>query len=90
MYCSFSDTNHQKHQVRQNGNRKQISFPAFKKSFFVNIKSISIEEVNLSTKRHRHILKGQSKNDKLLENFFETVLRYSFEIKFETYTKFRA
>ena len=29
--------------------------------FFVNIKSISIKEVNLSTKGHRHILKGQSK-----------------------------
>ena len=35
--------------------------------FFVNIKSISIKEVNLSTKGHRHILKGQSKNVKLLK-----------------------
>ena len=35
--------------------------------FFVNIKSISIKEVNLSTKGHRHILKGQSKNEKLLK-----------------------
>ena len=25
-----------------------------------------------------------------LKNFFETVLRYSFEIKFETFTKYRA
>ena len=30
-----------------------------KKFFFVNIKSISIKEENLSTKRHKHILKGQ-------------------------------
>ena len=50
--------------------------------FFVNIKSISTKEVNLSTKRHRHILKGQSKNESLLKNVFEAVLRYSFEIKF--------
>ena len=35
-----------------------------KKNFFVNIKSVSTKEVNLSTKRHRHILKGQSKNEK--------------------------
>ena len=35
--------------------------------FFVNIKNISIKEVNLSTKGHRHILKGQSKNEKLLK-----------------------
>ena len=35
--------------------------------FFVNIKSISIKVVNLSTKEHRHTLKDQSKNEKLLE-----------------------
>ena len=50
MYCSFSDSNHQQHQVRWNGNRKQISFPTLKNSFFVNIKSVSIKEVNLPTK----------------------------------------
>ena len=33
-----------------------------KKYFFVNTKSIPIKEKNLSTKGHRHILKGQSKN----------------------------
>ena len=38
-----------------------------KNLFFVNVKSVSTKEVNLSTKRHRHILKGQSKNDKLLK-----------------------
>ena len=38
-----------------------------KNLFFVNIKSVSTKEVNLSTKRHRHILKGQSKNEKLLK-----------------------
>ena len=91
MRCSFPYSNHQQHQVRQNENRKQISFWAFKNSFLVNIKSISIKEVNLSTKGHRHILKGQSKNEKLLKkNSFETILRYSFEIKFETSTKYRA
>ena len=67
MHCSFSDSDHQQHQVRQNGNRKQISFRAFKNSFFVNLKSISIKEGNLSTKGHRHILKGLSKNEKLLK-----------------------
>ena len=30
MHCSFSDSNHQQHLVRQNGNKKQISFQAFK------------------------------------------------------------
>ena len=35
--------------------------------FFINIKSISVKEVNLSTKGHRHILKDQSKNKKLLK-----------------------
>ena len=47
--------------------------------FFVNIKSISTKEVNLSTKRHRHILKGLSKNEKLLKillwNSTETLFR---------------
>ena len=38
-----------------------------KNLFFINIKSFSIKEVNLSTKGHRHILKGQSKNEKLLK-----------------------
>ena len=38
-----------------------------KNLFFVNIKSVSTKEVNLLTKRHRHILKGQSKNKKLLK-----------------------
>ena len=38
-----------------------------KTHFFVNIYSISIKVVNLSTKEHRHTLKGQSKNEKLLE-----------------------
>ena len=38
-----------------------------KNLYFVNTKSISTKEVNLSTKGHRHILKGQSKNEKLLE-----------------------
>ena len=37
------------------------------KTLSVNIKSISIKEVNLSTKGHRHILNGQSKNEKLLK-----------------------
>ena len=36
--------------------------------FFVNIKSMSIKQVNLSTKRHRPILKGQSKIENLLKN----------------------
>ena len=27
--------------------------------FFVNIKSISLKEENLSTKRHKHVLKGR-------------------------------
>ena len=67
MHSSFSDPNPQQYQVRQNGNRKQISFPAFKKSFFVNIMTNAIKEVNLSTKGYRHILKGQSKNEKLLK-----------------------
>ena len=40
IHCSFSDSNYQKHQVRQNGNRKPVSFRAFKN------KSISIKEVN--------------------------------------------
>ena len=35
--------------------------------FFVNIKSISIKVVNLPTKGRRHILKGQSKNEKLFK-----------------------
>ena len=35
--------------------------------FFVNIKRISIKEVNLSTKEHKHNLKGQSKNAKLFK-----------------------
>ena len=90
MHCSFSDSNHQQHQLRQNRNRKKISFRAFKNSFFINIKSISIKEVKLSTKGHMHILIGQSKNEKLLKNLFETVLRYSFEIKFEISAKYRA
>ena len=38
-----------------------------KNLFFVNIKSISTKEVNLSTKPHRHVLKGQSENEKLLK-----------------------
>ena len=50
-----------------------------KNLFFVNIKSVSTKEVNLSTKRHRHILKGQSKNEKLLKtilwNRTETLFR---------------
>ena len=33
--------------------------------FLINIKNISIKEVNLSTKRHRYILKVQSINEKL-------------------------
>ena len=57
-----------------------------KNLFFVNFKSISIKEADLSTKGHRHILKSQSKNEKLLKNLFETVLRYSSE----TSTKYRA
>ena len=49
--------------------------------FFVNIKikSISTKEVNLSTKQHSHILKGLSKNEKLLKkllwNSTETLFR---------------
>ena len=35
--------------------------------FSINIKRISIKGVNLSTKGHRHILKGQSTNEKLLK-----------------------
>ena len=35
--------------------------------FFINIKRISIKGVNLSTKGHRHILKGQSTNEKLFK-----------------------
>ena len=35
--------------------------------FFVNVNSICIEEVNLSTKGHRSVKKGQSKNEKLLK-----------------------
>ena len=35
--------------------------------FFINTKIISIKEVNLSTKGHRHILKSQSTNEKLLK-----------------------
>ena len=50
-----------------------------KNLFFVNIKSVSTKDVNLSTKRHRHILKGQSKNEKLLKtilwNRTETLFR---------------
>ena len=46
--------------------------------------------MKLSTKGHMHILIDQSKNEKLLKNLFETVLRYSFEIKFETSAKYRA
>ena len=34
-----------------------------KNIFFVNVRSVSTKEVNLSTKRHRHILKGQSKSE---------------------------
>ena len=66
---------------------KSASEPS--KTFLINIKSISIKEVKLSTKGHMHILIGQSKNEKLSKNSFETVLRYSFEIKFETSTKYR-
>ena len=47
--------------------------------FFVNIKTISTKEVNLSTKLHMHILKGLSKNEKLLKkllwNRTETLFR---------------
>ena len=77
MQCSFSDSDHHQ-QLRQNGKREQISFGAFKNSFFINIKSISIKEVKLSTKGH------------MQKNSFEIVLRYSFEIKFKTSTKYRA
>ena len=35
--------------------------------FVKNIESISIKEVNVSTKGQRHILKGQSKNEKLFK-----------------------
>ena len=38
-----------------------------KNPFFVNIKRISIKEVNLSTKGHKHNLKGQTKNEKLFK-----------------------
>ena len=78
MQCSYSDPDHHQHQLRQNGKREQISFGTFKNSFFINIKSISIKEVKLSTK-------GQ-----MQKNSFEIVLRYSFEIKFKTSTKYRA
>ena len=75
----LSDSNLQQHQVRQNGSRKQISFAAFKNLFFVNIKTISTKEVNLSTKLHMNILKGLSKNEKLLKkllwNSTETLFR---------------
>ena len=53
--------------VRQNGNRKQIASEHSKTLLFINIRTISIKEVNLSTKGHMHILKGQSKNQKLLK-----------------------
>ena len=78
MQCSFSDPDHHQHQLRQNGKREQISFGAFKNSFVINIKSISNKEVKLSTKGH------------MQKNSFEIVLRYSFEIKFKTSTKYRA
>ena len=69
MYCSFCDSNHQQHQVRQNGN-KANHLPSIQKLFFflfVNIKTTSIKEVNQSAKGLRHILKDQSKNEKLLK-----------------------
>ena len=56
MRCSFSDSNHQ----MENGQMETESKSASEHSktlFFVNIKNISIKEVNLSTKGHRHILK---------------------------------
>ena len=40
---------------------KSASDPS--KTFLINIKSISIKEVKLSTKGHMHILIGQSKNE---------------------------